>query len=225
MNQILNIKPDKEKNDDDINIDENVLPKKKKLFNIQFSLSIIAILITLSSFLFYKFSLSKKENFSDLLINNYNISKLYSENTNTSNQDYVVSDDTVLGVIEIPSLTISYPFFAGLNDDLLKKAPCRFFGALPSENSNEKNNLCIAGHNYDNNKFFSNVKKLQVDNQIIIHDNFSHSFTYSVFKNYEVNNDDLSPIYTNFTNGNELTLVTCNNFNNKRIIIKAKLIS
>ena len=66
MNQILNIKPDKEKNDDDINIDENVLPKKKKLFNIQFSLSIIAILITLSSFLFYKFSLSKKENFSDL---------------------------------------------------------------------------------------------------------------------------------------------------------------
>ena len=56
MNQILKIKPDEEKNEDNINIDENVLPKKKKLFNIQFSLSIIAILITLSSFLFYKFS-------------------------------------------------------------------------------------------------------------------------------------------------------------------------
>ena len=68
MNQILNIKPDKEKNDDDINIDENVLPKKKKLFNIQFSLSIIAILITLSSFLFYIFSLSKKKIFQIYLL-------------------------------------------------------------------------------------------------------------------------------------------------------------
>lgn len=224
MNQILNIKPGEEKKDTNFNTNEKALPKKKKIFNIQFSLSIIAILITLSSFLFYKFSLSKKENFSDLLINNYNISKLYSENTNTSNKNTIISDDTVIGVIEIPVLKVSYPFFAGINDDLLKISPCCFFGNIPSTNFNEKNNLCIAGHNYDNNKFFSNIKKLNINDKIVIHDNLNNSFTYSVFKNYEVNNNDLSPIYTNFTDSSELTLVTCNNFNNKRIIIKAKLL-
>ena len=46
---------------------------------------------------------------------------------------------------------------------------------------------------------------------------------YSVIKNYEVKSDDLSPVYETITDSFELTLVTCNNFNGNRIIIKAKI--
>ena len=39
---------------------------------------------------------------------------------------------------------------------------------------------------------------------------------------YEVNENDLSPIYNYDRNSKELTLVSCNNLNKNRIIIKAK---
>ena len=89
---------------------------------------------------------------------------------------------------------------------------------MPDKNSN----LCIAGHNYDNDKFFSHIPSLNYDDEIIIHDNFNNSFFYTVIKNYEVKEDDLSPIYDKISNSYELTLITCNNINNNRIIIKAK---
>ena len=82
-------------------------------------------------------------------------------------------------------------------------------------------NLCIAGHNYNNNQFFSLISKLQKEDKINIYTNSHRKYTYSVFANYEVKTDDLSPI-SPFTSGHELTLVTCNNLNNNRIIIKAR---
>ena len=60
----------------------------------------------------------------------------------------------------------------------------------------------------------------QKDNQLY---NLNNKFIYSVFKNYEVSPNDLSPVYENYSDTDELTLVTCNNFNNNRIIIKAKI--
>ncbi len=67
------------------------------------------------------------------------------------------------------------------------------------------------------------IDKLEVNDKIIIVDNFNNEYNFSVIKNYEVKNNDLSPIYENSSNKYELTLVTCNNINNNRIIIKAVL--
>ena len=39
---------------------------------------------------------------------------------------------------------------------------------------------------------------------------------------YEVDETDTSPINYNYKNVYELTLITCNNFNNNRIIVKAR---
>lgn len=220
MNQILNTNFNSQDNDDE----KEFKNKNKKIFNTQFIISILAIIIFISFFFYYKHSLVQKENFSNLLINNYNISKLYSDNTDTNNENNI-SDDTIIGLIKIPKLNISYTFFSGLNDDLLKVSPCRFYGEMPNNGINKSdNNLCIAGHNYDNEKFFSNIKKLDDNDEIIISDNNNNEYIYKVFKNYEVDNNDLSPIYYKMSDekSSELTLVTCNNFNNKRIIIKAK---
>ena len=84
-----------------------------------------------------------------------------------------------------------------------------------------KSNLCIAGHNYNDDRFFGKIFLLRNNDKIIIKDNSNNQFTYYVYDKYEVKEDDLSPISDNklFC---ELTLISCNNFNNNRLIIKAK---
>lgn len=227
MNQIINIDFNKHIDQSENSNQKYTIPSKKptlkKIFNIQFLLSIIAILIITSAFAYYKISLNHKEDFSNLLINNYSITKLYSNHAiDYTNDTTQLAPNSIIGMIEIPSLTISYPIFNELSDELLKTAPCRFFGDFPSKNSNHAN-LCIAGHNYDNDKFFSNIKDLKIDDKIYIYDTSDNQYMYSVIKNYEVKFDDLSPVYYTITDSFELTLVTCNNFNGNRIIIKAKI--
>ena len=227
MNQILNVDLSKHIDQSEDSNNKHILPSKKhsykKIFNIQFFLSIIAIFIIISVFTYYKISLNHKENFSNLLINNYSITKLYSNNTdNNANDSPQLEPNSIIGIIEIPVLNISYPIFNELTDELLKTSPCRFFGNFPSINSNDFN-LCIAGHNYDNDKFFSRIKDLNINDKIYIYDNSDNQYTYSVIKNYEVKSDDLSPVYHTITASFELTIVTCNNFSGNRIIIKAKI--
>ena len=227
MNQIINIDLNKHIGESkDFNHKYSPPSKKpshKKIFNIQFFLSIIAIFIITSVFLYYKISLNHKEDFSNLLINNYSITQLYADHTNDDIKNTPqLEANSIIGIIQIPVLNISYPIFNGLTDELLKTSPCKFFGDLPSTNSKDLN-LCIAGHNYDNDKFFSKIEDLNIDDKIYIYDTSDNQYTYSVIKNYEVKSDDLSPVYDTITNSFELTLVTCNNFNGNRIIIKAKI--
>ena len=235
MNQIINIDLNKHidtsenlNNSETLNITNKKSSHKKfskKIFTIQFLLSIVAILVISSLFIYSKISLNNKESFSNLLVNNYSITKLYSnDNNDTTNENIPLKPDSVIGIIEIPTLNISYPIFNELNDELLKTSPCRFYGDFPTAYKNSANtNLCIAGHNYDNDKFFSNIKDLKLDDKIFLYNTSNHTYIYSVIKNYEVKSNDLSPVYETITDSFELTLVTCNNFNGNRIIIKAKI--
>lgn len=122
------------------------------------------------------------------------------------------------GIIEIPKINLYYPIFSDLTEDLLKISPCKFYGDSPDINGN----ICIAGHNYDNALFFSKISTLSQNDEIFIYDNNDNQYTYLVYDIYEVPESDLSPIFNYEQNEKILTLVTCNNFNSNRIIIKAK---
>ena len=206
MNQILQTKLDNKKHN---------LIKLKKILNAQFYLSIIFILI-IGTFVIYKtFKLYKAENYSTQLLNNYNITKLYSNNISTSSEN--TEDYSIMGIIEIPKINVYYPIFSTFDDNLLKIAPCKFYGPT----AGKVGNLCIAGHNYDNGKFFSNISNLTINDEIIIYNSSNIKFSYFVFDIYEVKPDDLSPVYSYNNNSKELTLITCNNLNKNRIIVKA----
>lgn len=82
-------------------------------------------------------------------------------------------------------------------------------------------NLCIAGHNYDNDKFFSKLNELKKGDKINIYNENGKVYIYIVYDKYEVKSNDLSPIYDYDKNSKQLTLLTCNNFNKNRIIVKA----
>ena len=55
----------------------------------------------------------------------------------------------IVGKIKIPSINVDYSILSETSDELLKVSVCKFWGANP----NQIGNLCIAGHNYWNNRF------------------------------------------------------------------------
>lgn len=194
---------------------------KIKKFKLQFFGSIILFIVTV---VFYSFNLRSRNNEEEIskqIANNYNILKLYNNKSYTNNvYNQNGQTFTVIGMIEIPKINVYYPIISESSDELLKISPCRISGPMP----NEDGNLCIAGHNYDNYKFFSKVSNLQIDDLIIIHNLDGNKLNYKVFSKYEVLANDLSPLDVSKDIKKEVTLVTCNNFNSStRIIIKASV--
>lgn len=192
--------------------------KLKKFFKLQFIISITIVLLLITIVIFYIQFLNKKEKSSINLISNYQFSKLYN-NENIYNNKSNTSNNTVLfGIIEIPKIKLYYPVFSNISEDLLKISPCKFYGNSP----NLSGNICIAGHNYNNDKFFSNISLLNEGDEILLYDIFDNVYTYYVFNVYEVTKNNLSPVNSVSSNSKELTLVTCNNLNKNRIIVKSK---
>lgn len=196
-------------------ITKTLIEKEKNKFKVIFILSIVFIIVFILSICYSIFVIKKSENNSDYLIGNYNIYKLYSNNSNDNNDEV---KNLIFGTIEIPKININYPVFSDLSDENLKISPCKFYGP----NINEFGNICIAGHNYDNNKFFSNLKNLDLNDNIFLYNTYNQKYAYIIYQKYEVKENDLSPIFKQSSQIKELTLVTCNNINHNRLILKAK---
>lgn len=153
--------------------------------------------------------MKKMSNLSDDMSDKYSISTIYS--------DFSLSDSFFIGSIYIPKINIDYPIIHTSNTDNLKISPCKFYGANP----NEYGNFCIAGHNYNNSMFFSNLKNLNINDSIFITDSSNKTLEYIVYNKLEVSENDTSILYSSNSFVRELTLITCTNKNNNRLIIKA----
>lgn len=127
----------------------------------------------------------------------------------------------VAGEISIPKISINYPIVYETTEEYLKIAPTKLFGP----EINEVGNLCIVGHNYKNDQFFSRIKELDINDKVYLTTNQGEKFTYLVFDKYEVNEKDLS-CTSQETDGNiEVTLITCTSAKKKRLIIKCRAIT
>lgn len=119
--------------------------------------------------------------------------------------------------ITIPKINVNEAILSETTTELLKKSPCKFWGADP----NQVGNFCIVGHNYRNTKFFSKVPTLEYGDIIEITDLSGKTVKYSVYDKHEVDPDDTSDT-TQLTNGRtEITLITCTNDSKRRVIVKA----
>ena len=198
--------------------------KVTKIFlHLQLYFSVVLFIVTFIIITINKAILYRREKYSIKLLENYNITRLYSSITSTNHLNIdkdSFNNSSIFGKIEIPKININYVVFSSYNEELLKISPCKFYGPnLPGKTGN----LCIAGHNYDNDKFFSKLYMLNKEDEINIYDNYNQKLIYKVIDIYEVKSDDLTPIYNYNRNSKLLTLITCNNKNNNRTIIKASL--
>ena len=211
------------------------MKKKKKAFKFEFFLSVFLLCVLSSYAIYAEYDRNKSEEVSKEILQEISFqdtTKLVDEevivvrlnaipeekNVTTTQvvqieqkievpdeQKLTASDGTIyytIGVINIPSINVNYPILSTYTDELLKIAPCRFHGPNP----NEVGNLCIAGHNYKNSKFFSKVPNLQLGDKIEITDLSGRMLTYTVYDKFIVNPDELE-CTSQLTNGNkEITL-------------------
>lgn len=137
MNQILISKYNNKLNNTSQQISNNAKKHnnnfKKKRF---IALLIFSILTLFASFSYMGYALYKDYTKSNMYMNlysDYDISKLYNVDTfsnTTVSEENVFS---ILGIIKIDKIKISYPILSKIDDELLKISPCKFSG--PDVNS------------------------------------------------------------------------------------------
>ncbi len=197
-------------------------PKKNHYitkYKITFFLSIFVIIIFLVYYIISYININNKAKISSQILNAYDIQSLYSSNASFTPSIILENGESseILGIIEIKKLNLRYPILADYSEELLKVAPCKFYG----ESFYKSGNVCIAGHNYDNGDFFSNLYQLEIGDIINIYTMSGTEIVYTIYDKFESNPTNVSCLNQD-TNFKEITLITCNNFNKKRLIIKAK---
>ncbi len=221
MNQIL-------ENNLNINYQKNYNSSKSnnisKKFKIIFLVSIILIIFLIIFYFLLKYNTNKKEKLSKSLASNFSIQNLYNMNNNYSAVRTSIvyennsSNPFVIGLLKIDKINLIYPILSTVSDELLEISPCRFYGPMP----NEIGNLCIAGHNYRNQKHFGKLSSLDTGDIIQIYDLNSNKIDYIIYEKLEVPANDTSCMNQNTNGTREITLITCNTIKGTRIVIKAK---
>ncbi len=112
--------------------------------------------------------------------------------------ELVIDGERYLGKLEIPSLGLVLPVMSEWSYPNLKIAPCRYSGAVASDD------LIIAGHNYD--AHFGKLSRLTAADEVIFTDAAGHAFSYAVSAVERLDPDDVEAMESG---GWDLTLFTC----------------
>lgn len=220
------------------------MKRKKKFFKLEFFLSVFLVCVLSSYYIYAEYDRNKSEQVSkEILASMTNIEQeeklesivvilnsafaeeqgveLIEEPQEVPDVQIATAKDGTsyytIATINIPKINVNYPILSETTTELLKIAPCKFWGADP----NKVGNFCIVGHNYRDTRFFSKVPTLEYGDIIEITDLSKKTVKYSVYDKYEVDPEDTS-CTSQLTNGRtEITIITCTNDSKRRVVIKA----
>ena len=123
----------------------------------------------------------------------------------------------VIGKLEIPKLSLSTYILSETNDDTLSKSVTKLCGP----NINEAGNFCILGHNYNKKTMFGNLKKIEINDKIILTNMYGQKVEYIVYDIYKVYPNEVECLNQETYGNREITLITCTTGAIKRLVIKA----
>ncbi|MDO5408653.1 MAG: sortase [Eubacteriales bacterium] len=109
-----------------------------------------------------------------------------------------IDGELYIGVVEIPSLSLSLPVIGEWSDERLKTAPCRYVGSAYTKD------LIISGHSYK--KHFRYIRKLAVGDRVTFTDMDGNRFIYEVSGTEVVDGSDAERMVAGDW---DLTLFTC----------------
>ena len=224
------------------------LRRKKKMYKIQFFLSVLLVCLLFSYYIYADYDRNKSEEVSkeilqgiqktenvepkvDNTIKEYDgiiVVAIDDEPTNTPqvqqtlSQEYVAEDGTVYKVdatLNIPSLDINYPVLSDWSEELLKISLNKYWGPEP----NEVGNYCIVGHNYRSGKMFGQLPAISNGDIIELTDTkYGRTVKYEVYDRYQIDPTDTA-CTSQLTGGKkEITLITCKEYGTQRLVVKAK---
>ena len=144
-----------------------------------------------------------------------------NRNNYTSNSDYIPTptidkNSKVIASIMIPKLQKTYPVLSETTEEYLKIAPCKLAGGEP----NEQGNFSIIGHNYNNSELFSNLNQLKKGDIVSLVSRVGNDLDYRIYDIYEIQANDWSCTKEETNGTTELTLITCTNNKNTRLVVK-----
>jgi len=192
--------------------------------------ALFIIIISCSIFLIYKINANKKDYDKELYAEIYEEFEELNELdfTSVTDREIIKKDIStykksatgntyrVIASISIPKISVFYPVIAETTEEYLKIAPTKLWGPNP----NEEGNLCIIGHNWENGTLFSNLEKLENNDIVRIKDNTGNAVEYKVYDKYTVRADNLECTSQETNGKTEITLITCTNNKNTRLIVK-----
>lgn len=132
--------------------------------------------------------------------------------------DQKIGEYKVIGIINIPKISIEYPILEKTNKESLDLSITKFWG----EKINQKGNVVLAGHNRLNNTMFGKIDKLENGDIIELTDSQMVTVKYQVFDKYVIDPNDIDCIFPIEENTREVTLITCTNRDKNRLVVKAR---
>jgi len=221
------------------------LKKKKKLFKIEFFLSVFLVCILSSYYIYAEYNRNESEQVSQQILADVKLDTTTKELNENDIMVIVIDGDESEQIIEpiieeqpdiskyttdkgveynteavitIPKIDISYPVLAETSDELLEVSVNKYWGPEP----NEIGNYCIVGHNYKNGKMFGRLSELVNGDSVKLQDLSGRVLTYKVYNKYVVKPTN-TKCTSQLTNGKkELTLITCTNYGKDRLIVKCR---
>ena len=139
------------------------------------------------------------------------------EQTALSQKDAaLLSEEEVIGIIEIEAIDIRYPVLEGTGNAQIKYA----IGHMPeTAGLGEKGNCVLCGHNGSRNGiFFTNLNKLSAGDTVKITDKNGKIHMYEVTDTYII--DPYDNTVKNQSDEEILTLLTCANKGTKRFVCR-----
>lgn len=224
------------------------LRRKKRIYKIRFFLSIFAICLLFSYYIYAEYDKNKSEEVSKQILTHIS-SKTNEEDTTVRtvvNDVLIVSLDATVAneiesvpivetddeyvdttnneeykseaILKISSLGLEYPVLSQTSEELLKISLNKYWGPGP----NEIGNYCIVGHNYKNGKMFGNLSKMEIGDTATLQAIGGKDVIYEVYDKYVVEPEDVS-CTSQLTGGRkELTLITCTNYGTQRLVLKCR---
>ena len=147
-----------------------------------------------------------------------------TDNTNTnsittgsSKKVQLYKGFVMLGTIEIPKIDLKYPVLDRADAASMEVAP----GLIYGPGLNKVGNNVIAGHNYRNKTFFSNLTKLKKGDSIYITDTDKNKVEYIIYNIYTTGSEDNSYWDRDTRGAREISLSTCTDDVQARTVIWA----
>lgn len=138
----------------------------------------------------------------------------YEVDPNREMPEKEVDGHLYIGTLRIPALELELPVISQWNYRELKKAPCRYFGSVYT------NDLIIAAHNYRSH--FGNLYKLVSGDQVLFTDMEGNEFVYEVdnietIGKYQVEDMEAGDW--------DLTLFTCTVGGENRVTVRCRVVA
>jgi sortase A len=125
---------------------------------------------------------------------------------------------SVIARLDIENLSLSLPVLSETSEKALEVSVCYYIGPeLGGEG-----NLVITGHNYRNGAHFGRLNELTVGDRVTVTDKEGNASIYTVYKTELIKPDEVEALQeTEY--GRELTLMTCGQNGNRRLLVRCVL--